>query len=139
MAIIYPIFFLLLLSFWIISEIKWSKPIRIPLGILTILSCVGVAYFFGFFKQLEYNSWYGIASKNLIDTTISEIENGNVDVVIKELKSLQKDFHPTYEYRARYDELVNIAVEQMKNSKKYKNSANNQAQVDNQGTLVLKN
>ncbi len=62
----------------------------------------------------NYNAWYGSASKDLIDTTITQIEDGNIDHVMSVLRRLNLDYHPTYENRANYDELVKEAVSLMK-------------------------
>lgn len=65
-----------------------------------------VAVGVGSLERLNANAWYGNASKNLIDTTIEEMERGDTDRLLKELKILQKQFQPTYENRARYDKLI---------------------------------
>ena len=101
---------------WLVSEFKSTRNPRIVLGILAILSACGVAAVIGGLQRLNYNAWYGLASKELIDTTISQIETGRTDVVLLELKELQKQFQPTYEYRAHYDELVRKTVQEMKMS-----------------------
>ena len=117
--LVIPIFILVLALpiAWFVSEFKSQKrSIRCSLGILSILCCFGVAWLAAQLVRLNYNAWYGFASKELIDTTISQIEAGRTDVVLHELKELQETFRPTYEYRAHYDELVKEAVQNMKES-----------------------
>ena len=80
------------------------------------MCCFGVAWLAAQLVRLNYNAWYGFASKELADTTISQIEAARTDVVLHELKELQETFRPTYEYRAHYDELVKEAVQNMKQS-----------------------
>jgi len=76
---------------------------------------MGVAYLVGdLSSRWTYNAWYGRASKELIDTTVTQIEDGNIDRVMSVLRRLRLDYHPTYENRAHYDELINEAVSQMK-------------------------
>lgn len=75
---------------------------------------MAVAYLVGHLSQINYNAWYGGASKDLVDTTISEIEDGNIDRVMSVLRRLNLDYQPTYENRAHYDELVKDAVAEMK-------------------------
>jgi len=75
---------------------------------------MGVAYLVGHLSHLNYNAWYGDASKDLVDTTITEIEDGNIERVMKVLRRLNLDYQPTYENRANYDELVSAAVSEMK-------------------------
>ena len=99
---------------WFISEFKSDKrSTRCLLGSLAILCCFGVAWLAAQLCRLNYNAWYGSASKRLIDTTITQIESGDHEVLLRELKQLQADFRPTYENRAHYDELVKQSVERI--------------------------
>ena len=83
---------------------------------------MGIAYLVGHLSHFNYNAWYGSASKDLVDTTISEIEDGNIDRVMSVLRGLNLEYHPTYENRAHYDELVNEAVSQMKGNHDLENT-----------------
>lgn len=99
---------------WLAAEFTKCRPLRITLGVAAIASAIGIAYLVGHLSRLSYNAWYGSASKNLVDTTLTEIEDGNVDRVVSVLRRLNLDYQPTYENRAHYDEVVNEAVSQMK-------------------------
>ena len=103
---------------WLASEFSRHRALRIALGIAAIASSMGVAYVVasvvGDLARLNYNTSYGGASKDLVDTTIAEIEDGNIERVMKVLRRLNLDYHPTYENRANYDELVSAAVSEMK-------------------------
>lgn len=99
---------------WLTAEFGKRRPLRIALGLAAIASAMGVAYLVGHLSRLNYNAWYGSASKDLIDTTVTQIEDGNIDRVMTVLRRLNLDYQPTYENRAHYDELVNEAVSQMK-------------------------
>ena len=101
---------------WLISEFKSTRRTRVILGILAILSATGVAAIVGLLQRLNYNAWYGFASKDLIDTTVVHLEAGETDSVLRELKQLQGKFSPTYEGRAHYNELVDATVQDMKES-----------------------
>ena len=107
---------------WIASEFGKRRPLRIALGLAAIASAMGVAYIVGHTSKFNYNAWYGAASKNLVDTTIKEIEDGNIDRVMSVLRRLNLDYKPTYETRADYDELVNEAVSQMKGDHNLENT-----------------
>lgn len=74
----------------------------------------GVAFIVGNMLRFNYNSSYGGATKDLVDTTIAQIEDGRLDRVISVLRRLKLDYKPTYENRAHYDDLVRDAVEQMR-------------------------
>lgn len=91
---------------WLASEFQSRKEIRIALGIAAIAMAFGVAWIVGYLDRLNSNSWYGAATKDLIQNTIVELENGNDDRVLTELRTLRSKFHPTYETRADYDKLV---------------------------------
>lgn len=91
---------------WLASEFQPRKEIRIPLGIAAIAMAFGVAWIVGSLERLNSNIWYGSATKDLIQNTIVELENGNEDRVLTELRALRSKFHPTYETRADYDKLV---------------------------------
>ena len=99
---------------WCASEFSRYRLLRITLGIAAIASSIGVAYIAGQIVRLNYNAWYGHASKELVNTTIAEIEDGNIEGVLDVLRRLNLDYQPTYENRAHYDELVNAAVAEMK-------------------------
>jgi hypothetical protein len=99
---------------WLASEFGRRRPIRIALGVAAIASTMGVAYIVGDLSRWNYNAWYGGASKELIDTTVTQIEDGNIDRVMSVLRRLKLDYRPTYENRAHYDELINEAVSKMR-------------------------
>src|SRR5688500_1698743 len=91
---------------WFVSEFWPQRWVRLLLGCSAISLSFLVAAGVGSLDRLNSNAWYGGASKNLIDATVEELESGNTDRVIQELKTLQRDFQPTYENRARYDKLI---------------------------------
>ena len=95
---------------WLASEFSSSRPLRISLGILALLMSFGVAFVVGTLQRLNYNAWYGTASKKLIHSTVTEIEGGNTERLLTELKRLDAEFHPTYENRGRYDQLIDRFV-----------------------------
>ena len=64
--------------------------------------------------RLNYNANYGAASAKLIETVIVNVECGNEAALLRELKQLQKQYHPTYENTANYDQLVQDFVDRMK-------------------------
>lgn len=99
---------------WFASEFSDRRGLRITLGFASVAMSFLVAFGVGKLEHLNANAWYGSASKALIDTTITELESDNVDDVVRELKSLQKQFEPTYETRARYDVLVEDYVSRLR-------------------------
>lgn len=99
---------------WFASEFQSRRWLRLVLGTTSILLCFGVAALVGALRMFEANAWFGMASKSLVDTTVSELEAGHQVRVLKSFKDLQEKYAPTYEHRARYDVLVEEAVKEMK-------------------------
>ena len=98
---------------WLISEFQTRVWLRITLGIVALGMSYFVAFVVGSLTQLNYNAWYGSASGDLIDTVTANVEAGNVEVLLRELRRLKNEYHPTYENRANYDKLVNEFVDRM--------------------------
>ncbi len=105
---------------WFGSEFTSYRWFRLLLGCAAIGTSFLVAYGVGSLEHLNANAWYGEASGNMLDVTIEELERGNSEQVIRELKELQKEFHPTYENRARYDKLIEGYLERMGHEMKRK-------------------
>ncbi len=99
---------------WFASEFQGRRWLRLVLGSFAILLSFGVAAVVGSLERFNSNAWFGNASKNLVDATIAELEAGNRDGVLRSLKTLQKQYSPTYENRARYDVLIEETVTQMR-------------------------
>jgi hypothetical protein len=119
-----PLVLLLILVFvilipicWFASEFQEKRWLRLTLGSIAIVSCFGVAYLAGQFERLNSNAWFGGAMEELINATVAELEAGNQSQVLASLKQMQKRYHPSYENRARYDELVTETVKDMQELK----------------------
>jgi hypothetical protein len=98
---------------WFASEYQERRWLRLVLGCLAILMSFGIAAIVGSLERFNSNSWFGNASKELVDATVAELEAGNRDGVLRSLKAMQQKYVPTYENRARYDVLVDETVTQM--------------------------
>jgi hypothetical protein len=99
---------------WFASEFRGSRGMRLTLGCLAILCSFGVAFVVGSLERFNSNAWFGHASKQLVDVTVSELEAGHTNQVLRSFRQLQSEYRPTYENRARYDKLVEQAVADMK-------------------------
>lgn len=99
---------------WLLSEFQPRRWPRILLGSLSLAMCVFLALGLRVLERFNYNAWYGTASAELIDTTISEFEGGRTDRLVPALRELRGEFYPTYENRAHYDQLVEQFVRQVK-------------------------
>ena len=83
-------------------------------GVSSLALSFLVAWIVGMLSHFDYNASYGFASSQLIDTVIVNLEAGNKDDLLRELRQLKADYQPTYENRANYDELVERFVERLK-------------------------
>jgi hypothetical protein len=102
---------------WIASEFTNRRGIRIALGIATIITGVMVADGFGDLGgEWRANTWWEPPITKLLDTTVSELERGHADTVLASFKELQSQFHPNYENKCKFDELVGQAVKNMTSS-----------------------
>ncbi len=100
---------------WLLAEFQARHPLRIALGVLALLSSFGFGYIVsGIASEFEHNAWYGGATGDLIRTTVEQVEDGQLDRVMKVLRGLDRQYQPTYENRANYLELVNEATERMR-------------------------
>ena len=102
---------------WFISEFKGNRTTRIILGILAIVTLTTVAFIAAsILNQLNYNAWYGFATKGLVDQTIEGIESGKTESVLRELRRFQSEYQPTYENRANYVPLAEETAKRMKDA-----------------------
>ena len=98
---------------WFASEFQSRVWLRLTLGCLAILLSFGVAWVVGSLDRLNSNAWYGAATKDLVQNTILQLEAGNSERVLTELRSLRSEFHPSYEDRCDYDRLVAVYVSRL--------------------------
>jgi hypothetical protein len=98
---------------WAISEFKWSRKVRLALGVGAIAMSFSLAALVGMLQQFNYNTWFGENTKKLVDTTVQQLEVGNTTNVLSAFKRLQEAYQPTYENRAKYNLLVSNAVRSM--------------------------
>jgi hypothetical protein len=100
---------------WLASEFRSGRTLRVTLGILTIgimATCIWALS--NVLTRFNYNAWYGGATGQLISTSLQQIEDGQLDRVLTVWRGLDQQYHPTYENRARYKELVEEATRRMR-------------------------
>ena len=98
----------------LVLESKGRRALRGILAISAILGSLAVASLNRAFTPMTYNAWYGKATKKLIETTVTQIEDGNLERVLGVFRALNRQYYPTYETRAKYQELVSVAVSRMR-------------------------
>ena len=71
------------------------------------LAAILAADVVGYSKHMEADEAKTLTVlSDLIENTIAELQDGNVDTVVAELQVLRDKLQPTYENRADYDRLV---------------------------------
>ena len=104
---------------WLISELKnYDRKSRITRGIFAIISIILISIAFSVIDRLNYSTNYALASRHLVEVTITQLEQGNIENVLSSFKNLRNEFHiqggtPFEEY----DKRVKKAVLTMKNKK----------------------
>ncbi len=100
---------------WLVSEFKTEKRVvRCTLGALAICSSFGVAWLTAQAIRVPYNGRYSRAANSLVEVIIQSIENNSADVLLPELKDLNKKISMSYMERGNFDELTRSMVDRIK-------------------------
>ncbi len=99
---------------WLVAEFNGRPGVRRTLGLLALLWSFGVAALVGSLGNFNANIYFTDATKDLLDASVGALKTGKTDVVIREWTRANEEFHPTYENRARYRQIVDQAIEGMK-------------------------
>jgi len=99
---------------WLAAEFQDRRWVRITTGSAALLSVCGIAFVVGSLERLTSNSWFGGVTKTFVDGTVSELEAGRHPQVLDALLKMQTEYNPTYENRARYDELVQTYLDRLR-------------------------
>jgi len=101
---------------WLVSEFWNHRSLRIILGIAAIATttfCVCETRCM--LDRISYNECFSRATKNLVQTSIEQIEAGHSDRVLKVWRDVNARYYPSYEEPpAGYVKLVETATAQMK-------------------------
>jgi hypothetical protein len=119
MAIYLIIIALVLPTIWLVAEIKGKVVVRRIFGALTIVSACLIGWGVGMLQQLNYNAWYGHASKKLLEGIAASLPPD-----LPERRALEEGaqkFQPTYENRAHYDLTVDSILESLSKRNQNKN------------------
>jgi len=112
-----PLMMLLLVALpigWLVSEFSNNRLLRITLGILAIAMTTFCACAVNsMLTCFNYNAWYGSATRDLIQTSIAQIEDGHTERVLKVWRGMDSQYQPTYENRAGYQDWVKGATARM--------------------------
>jgi hypothetical protein len=101
---------------WLISEIRAGNWMRTVLGVLAAaVPTFFVSSLVCYLLHMDYNQSFGYATKDLIKTSLNQIDDGHLDRVIQVWRGLNDQYDPTYEgNRPEYPDLVNEATARMR-------------------------
>jgi hypothetical protein len=102
---------------WLASEFQDNRGLRIFVGVLAIAMSFFVSFVVGSLERMRSNTYFGDASKKLIETTIYALDEGRVDEVKLGLKEMATQYKPSYETRANYDQLVDVYFQNLNRKK----------------------
>ncbi len=101
---------------WFISELRAKDPLRLALGLFAIAATTFfVSSLVCFFTHMSYNQEFGYATKDLIETSVKEVDDGHLERVLKVWRGLDRQYDPTYEtHHPAYSDLVTEAAARMR-------------------------
>lgn len=100
---------------WLASEAQSRRWLSVVLGVCAIGVCSFVAYGAGRIPLVfQLNTEFTGASRKLIDTVVEQLEDGQCDKVLAELKSIQPSVYENYENYPRYTEIVDKLIAKLK-------------------------
>ncbi len=100
---------------WLLADIWGSPLVRRGLGVIAILMTSTVAYLFGsIIEHFNSTADFSHASKDLLECSVQQMQAGKSNVVQREWKRMIEEYQPSYENRGRYREVVDEAIERMK-------------------------
>ncbi len=122
---------------WLMSEFRCGRAVRVSLGIaaLTVVTMI-VSALWSALSHFQYNSDFGFATKDLIEASIEQIEDGHLDRVLKGWRGLNAQYRPTYENRAHYPELAAEATALIRGEKPFEAGTRWDAQAFDSRTWV---
>ena len=98
---------------WLAAEFRARIAVRRTLGVITILWSFGVAALVGALHDFNANVYFTTASKELLEASVQQLRAGKTEAVLREWSRANDEFGPTYENRARYQQIIKQAVEGM--------------------------
>jgi hypothetical protein len=99
---------------WLIADFKASPWIRRTLGIITFLWSFAIASLVGATRVFNANVYFTETTKDLLDASVRQLKDGRTEAVLREWAKADGKFHPTYENRGQYRQIVDQAIDGMK-------------------------
>lgn len=92
---------------WLVSEFRDKRWMRILFGVLTILTCFGIASLVVTIKTHNTGERYGVLTRTLVGQIINELELENKENVLSELKQFRDNYNPeNADYEAHVSETI---------------------------------
>ena len=91
---------------WLASEFQRRRWLRITLGLLALLACLGACWINSSADTYFLRHRYSGATNALVKAVSKQLEVGNYEGVRRELNCLERDYAPIGEQLYRYDALV---------------------------------
>src|SRR4051812_6773530 len=82
---------------WLIADFRSTPLARRILGMVALLWSFGIAASIGIMQNFNANSYFGGASKDLLEASVQQLRAGKTASVIREWSLANEKFHPTYE------------------------------------------
>lgn len=91
--------FITLLTLWLVAENRWSKRVRITLGLLALVSALPVTALFSVgITQLDDQSYFAASVQTLLDESVEALEAGEPGF-LNRLKTFRENQMLRYESR----------------------------------------
>lgn len=85
--------FVVIFALWVAAELYWSAGVRIGMGATAISMCCALAFLIGVAAQYANSSlWFGEMSRELVDASVDELEQGRSEAVLHALRELRDGY-----------------------------------------------
>jgi hypothetical protein len=91
---------------WVVSEFFSHRGLRIALGVVSLALLLFIAFGLGMAYRYSLRASYGYASRQLVEATITEIESGRTDSLLRRMRRLHVELGDMSGTNVRYDEVV---------------------------------
>ena len=99
---------------WFIADLRGGIRVRRILGVLAVLWSFAVAALVGMLQAFDANAYFSAATKQLLTESVTQLNAGRTDAVVRAWSHAKDQINPTYENRGRYQEIVDEATTHMK-------------------------
>jgi len=91
---------------WLVAEFRGPRWLRIATGFATIMVFGLASLAHAYTSDFSANAYYNMTTHLWVQRTIEALEAGSHEPLLEAFRQFDADFHPYYEHRANYAELV---------------------------------